>query len=106
MYSEARNEFERRYDARFRKIRGAAAAAIRELGVLRSAGPVTQEELEAEVARIAQETLQPFGCDLVIHRMEDGIIRFFIKVRHTGRRYDLIKSFFHRDDGSILQTEV
>ena|ERR1700686_1972396 len=106
MHSEAGNECETRYDDRFGKIRGAAAAAIRELGVFRSAGPVTQEALEAEVARIAQETLHPFGCDLVVQRMDDGITRFLIKVRNTGRTYDLIKSFFHRDDGPIAQAEV
>jgi hypothetical protein len=42
--------------------------------------------------------LQPHGCDLVVHRMDDGLTRFLIKVQNTGRRYDLIKNFFHRDD--------
>jgi hypothetical protein len=106
MISEAGDEFETKYDDRFRKIRGAAAAAIRQLGVFRLAGPVTQEALDAEVARIGRETLQPIGCDLVVHRMDDGITRFLIKVRNTGRKYDLIKSFFHRDDGSIPPAEV
>ena len=106
MYSGANSESETRSDDRFGKIRKAAAVAIRELGIVRSAGPVTQETLEAEVARIAQETLHPFGCDLVVQRMDDGITRFLIKVRNTGRTYDLIKSFFHRDDGPIPQAEV
>jgi hypothetical protein len=97
MTSEASNEFETRYDARFRKIRQAATAAIKELSVFRSAGPLTQEALDAEVARIAKEKLQPHGCDLVVWRMNDGAIRFLIEVQSTGRRYDLIKSFFHRD---------
>jgi proline dehydrogenase len=56
--------------------------------------------------RIAQEKLQPHGCDLVVCRTDDGVMRFLIKVRSTGREYDLIKSFFHRDDESISQTEV
>jgi hypothetical protein len=47
---------------------------------IRSAGPVTQEALDAEVARITQEKLQPYGCDLVVHRTNDGIARFLIKV--------------------------
>ena len=59
-----------------------------------------------EVARIAREKLQPYGCDLLILRMADGVTRFLIKVRSTGRGYDLIKSFFHRDDGSPLEVEV
>ena len=96
--SEASNEFEIKYDNRFRKIREAAVAAIRELSVFRSAGSVTQEAVDAEVARIAQEKLQPYGCDLVVCRTNDGVLRFLIKVRSTGREYDLIKSFFHRDD--------
>ena len=99
MTSEVSNECETKYDDRFRKISQAAAAAIKELSLFRSAGPVTQEALDAEVARIAQEKLRPCGCDLVVHRMDNGVTRFLIKVQKTGRRYDLIKSFFHRDDG-------
>jgi hypothetical protein len=104
--SEVNNEFEVRYNDRLWKIREAAAAAIKELSLFRSAGPVTQEALDSEVARIAQEKLQPYGCDLVVHRMDDGVTRFLIEVQSTGRRYDLIKSFFHRENGSIPQTEV
>jgi hypothetical protein len=92
--SEASNEFETKYDNRFRRIREAAVAATRELSVFRLAGSVTQEALDAEVARIAQEKLQPYGCDLVVCRMNDGVLWFLIKVRSTGREYDLIKSFF------------
>jgi hypothetical protein len=104
--SEAINEFDAKYDDRVRKIREAAAAAIKELSLYRSVGPVTQEALDAEVARIAKEKLQPYGCDLVVCRMDDGLTRFLIQVQSTGRRYDLIKSFFHRDHGSIPQTEL
>jgi hypothetical protein len=64
MISEVINEFDAKYDNRFRKIRESAVAAIKELSVFRSAGPVTQEALDAEVARIAQEKLRPCGCDL------------------------------------------
>ena len=106
MTSEASNEFEKKYNDRFRRIREAATAATKELSLFRSAGSVPQEALDAEVARIAQEKLQPYGCDLIVCRMNDGVMRFLIKVRSTGREYDLIKSFFHRDDGSIPQTEV
>jgi hypothetical protein len=106
MTSEVRNEFEPKYDDRVRKIRQAAAAAIRQLDQLRSAGPVPRETLDAEVARIAQEKLHPYGCDLVVHRMDDGVTRILIKIQSTGRGYDLIKSFFHRGDGSIPRAEV
>jgi len=99
MNSEARNEFDAEYDYRVRKIRKATAIALKELDQLRSGGPMTQEALHAEVARIAREKLQPYGCDLVVHRMNDGVTRFLIKVQNTGRGYDLIKSFFHGDDG-------
>jgi hypothetical protein len=106
MNYEARNECDAEYDDRVRKIRKAAAIALKELDQLRSGGPMTQEAFDTEVARIAQEKLQPHGCDLVVHRTADGVTRFLIKVQSTGRGYDLIKSFFHRDDGSIPQTEV
>jgi hypothetical protein len=106
MTSEASNKFETKYADRFRKIREAAAAALKELSFFRSTGPVTHEALDAEVARIAKEKLQPHGCDLVVRRMEDGVTRFLIKVQSTGRGYDLIKSFFHREDGSIPQLKT
>jgi hypothetical protein len=106
MNSGETNEFEANYNARVAKIRKAAAIALKELDRLRLAGPVTQEAFDAEVARITQEKLHPHGCDLVVHRTDDGIARFLIKVQSTGRKYDLIKSFFHRDDGSPLAAEV
>jgi hypothetical protein len=106
MNSEVKNEFDAEYDDRVRKIRKAAAIALRELDQLRSGGLMTQEVLHAEVARIAREKLHPYGCDLVVHRLDDGITRFLIKVQSTGRKYDLIKSFFHRDDGSIPGVEA
>jgi hypothetical protein len=80
MNSGETNGFEARYNARVGKIREAAAVALKELDRLRSAGPVTQEAFDAEVARITQEKLQPYGCDLVVHRTNDGIARFLIKV--------------------------
>jgi hypothetical protein len=85
--------------ARVAKIRETAAVALKELDRLRSAAPVTQEAFDAAVARITQEKLQPYGCDLVVHRTEDGFARFLIKVQSTGREYDLIRSFFHCDHG-------
>jgi hypothetical protein len=106
MSSEARSEFDAVYDDRVRKIRGAAADVIRQLDQLRSAGTMPREALDAEVARIAQENLHPYGCDLIVHRTDDGVMRFLIKVQSTGRRYDLIKSFFHRHDGLIPSAEV
>jgi hypothetical protein len=98
MNTEARSEFEASYDDRVGKIRKAAAVALKELDQLRSGGLMTQEALHAEVARIAREKLHPYGCDLVVHRSDDGITRFLIEVQSTGRQYDLIKSFFHRDE--------
>jgi hypothetical protein len=98
MNSGTGNEFEAESHDRLRNIRKAAAIALKELDQLRSGGLMTQEALHAEVARIAREKLHPYGCDLVVHRMDDGVTRFLIKVQSTGRRYDLIKSFFHRDE--------
>src|SRR2546430_5235213 len=98
MNSGTGNEFEAEYHDRLRKIRKAAAIALKELDQWRSGGLMTQEALHAEVARIAREKLHPYGCDLVVHQLDDGITRLVIEVQSTGRRYDLIKSFFHREE--------
>jgi len=102
---EARNEFDVNCDTRVRKIREAAAAAIKQLDQLRSA-TIAPEAFDAHVARIAQENLHRYGCDLIVHRMADGATRFLIKDQNTGRRYDLIKSFFHHHDGLIPSAEL
>ena len=73
--------FDVKYDDRLQKIRAAAAAAIRQLDQLRSTGPTLRETLDAEVARIAQEKLHSYGCDLVVHRINDGVTRFLINVQ-------------------------
>lgn len=99
MKSGETNEFEARYNTRVVRIRQAAVVALKELDQLRSAGPVTREAFEAALARITQEKLQPYGCDLVVHSMGNSVTRLLIKVQSTGRTYDLIKSFFHRDNG-------
>jgi hypothetical protein len=106
MSAEAKNEFEAKYDDRVQKIRQAATDVIRQLNQLRSTGTMPRETLEAEVARIGQQKLHPHGCDLVVRRTDDGISRFLIRVQSTGRAYDLIKSFFHRDDGLIPKAEA
>ena len=104
--SDTENEFEARYNARVAKIRKAAAIALKEIDRLHAGGAIAREAFDAEVARITQEKLHPYGCDLCIHRTDDGIARLLIKVQSTGRKYDLIKNFFHRDDGSPLGVEV
>ena len=85
------------------KIRTAAALALKELDLLRSSGPVTEEAFEAEVERIAQEKLRPHGCDLFVHRIGGGTTGVAIKVQRAEIAYDLIKSFFHQDNGSVLE---
>jgi hypothetical protein len=105
MNSEARNEFDVKYEGRVQKIRDAAAVAIKQLDRLRS-GPIAQQALDAQVARIAQENLHRYGCDLIVHRTADGATRFLIEVQSTGRRYDLIKSFFHHQNELIPTAEV
>jgi hypothetical protein len=98
MRSELRNESDIKYEDRVRKIREAASAAIREFDKLRSTELMTRAAFDAEVARIAQEKLRPYGCDFVVHRT-DGVARFVIRVWRTGRSYDLIERFFYRDNG-------
>ena len=100
MNSEARNEFDVKYQGRVQKIREAAAAAIKQLDQLRSA-TIAPEAFDAQVARIAEQNLYRYGCDLIVQRTADGATRFLIEVQSTGKRYDLIKSFFHRHNGLI-----
>jgi hypothetical protein len=99
MRSALRNELDIKHEQRIRKIREAAIAAIEDLDQLRAAGSIARTAFDAEVARIAQDKLHPHGCDLVVDWIGDGVMRFLIKVQNTGREYDLIKSFFHRDNG-------
>ena len=73
--------FDVKYDDRLQKIREAAAAAIGQLDQLPSTGPTSRETLDAEVARIAQEKLHSYGCDHVVHRINDGVTRFLINVQ-------------------------
>jgi hypothetical protein len=98
MNTEARSECNASYNDRVGKIRAAAAIVLKELDQLRSGGPMTRETFDTEVGRIAREKLHPYGCDLLVNQSDNGITRFLIQVRSTGRRYDLIKSFFHRDE--------
>ena len=65
--------FDVKYDDRLQKIREAAATAIRQLDQLRSTGPTPGETFDAEIARIAQEKPPPYGCDLVVDRMDYGV---------------------------------
>jgi hypothetical protein len=105
MNAEARNEFDVKYEGRVQKIREAAAAAIKQLYQLRY-GTIAPQSFYAQVARIAQQNLHRYGCDLMVHRTADGATRFLIKDQNTGRRYDLIKSFFHHHDGLIPSAEL
>jgi hypothetical protein len=105
MNSEARHEFDVKYEGRVQKIREAAAAAIKQLDQLRS-GTNAPQAFDAQVAHIAQENLHRYGCDLIVHRTADGATRFLIEVQSTGRRYDLIKSFFHRHDGLLPKAKA
>jgi hypothetical protein len=105
MNSEPRNEFDVKYEGRVQKIREAAAAAIKQLDQLRPA-TIAPEAFDAQVARIAQQNLHRYACDLIVHRTADGATRFLIRDQNTGRRYDLIKSFFHRHDGLIAKVEA
>jgi hypothetical protein len=105
MNLEARNDFDVKYEGRVQKIREAAAAAIKQLDQLRS-GTIAPQAFDAQVARIAQQNLHRYGCDLIVHRTADGATRFLIEVQSTGRRYDLIISFFHRHDGLIPKAKT
>jgi hypothetical protein len=99
MNSEARNEFDAEYDDRVRKIRKAAALALKELDQLPSAGPVGQEALDIEVARITDKKSPPQGYDLVVQRRRDELARLLIKIRRGEAGYDLVKKFLLENKG-------
>ena len=93
-------------NGRARKIRVAAATALKELDQLRSVGPVGQEALDVEVARIAHKKLQPQEDDLVVQHVRDALARLLIKVRRGEAGYDLVKKFLHENKGLPPETEV
>ena len=106
MNSEARNDFDAGYDDHVRKIRRAAALALKELDQLHSAGPMGQEALDVEVARIADKKLPPQEDDLVVQRRRDDLARLLIKIRRGEAGYDLVKKFLHQNKGSPPETQV
>jgi hypothetical protein len=44
-------------------------------------GLVAREALDVEITRIAQEKLNPDGCDPVVYNVSDRIPRFVIRVQ-------------------------
>ena len=93
MNSEARHEFDVKYEGRVQKIREAAAAAIKQLDQLRS-GTNAPQAFDAQVARIAQQNLHRYGCDLIVHRTADGATRFLIEVQSTWEKIRFNQKFF------------
>jgi hypothetical protein len=93
-------------NGRVLKSRVAAATALKELDQVRSAGPVGQEALDVEVARIAQEKVRPQGYDLVVQRRRDDLARLLIKIRRGEAGYDLVKKFLHENEQLPPETEV
>jgi hypothetical protein len=88
------------------KIGVAAATALKELDQLRSPGPVAQEVLDAEVARIAHIKLGPEGYDLVVQRRRDELARLLIKIRRGEAGYDLVRKFLDESNGLPPETKV
>ena len=105
MNSEARNEFDAEYDDRSRKIRKAAALALKELDQLHSAGSGGQEALDVEVVRIAHKKVPPQGYDLDVQRRRDDLARLLIKIRRGEAGYAQVKRFFDENQGLPPETE-
>jgi hypothetical protein len=99
MNSENKNEIGANdSNGRVLKIR-VASAALKELDQIRSAGPVGQEALDVEVARIAHN-------DLVVQRRRDDLARLLTKIRRGEAGYDLVKRFLLENKGLSPETEV
>ena len=87
------------------KVRVAAAGASKELGQLRSAGPVSQETRDLEVARIAYKPLQTEEQHLAVQRRQEDLARLLIKIRRGEAGYAQVKRFFDENQGLPPETE-
>ena len=87
------------------KIRVAAAGTLKESGQLRSAGPVSQEARNLEVARIAYKPLQTEEHDLAVQRRREDLARLLIKIRRGEAGYAQVKKFFDENQGLPPETE-
>src|SRR6476469_1171514 len=87
------------------KIRVVAAGASKELAQLRSAGPVSQEARNLEVARIAYKPLQTEEHDLAVQRRRDDLARLLVKIRRGEAGYAQVKKFFDENQGLPPETE-
>jgi hypothetical protein len=100
MNSEKKNEIGANDSiGRVLKIGEPAAIALKRLERLHSAGPVEQEALDVEVAKIAHKKLPPQGYDLVVQRRRDELARLLIKIRRGEAGYDLVKTFLLENKG-------
>jgi hypothetical protein len=86
------------------KIRVAAASTSKELGQLRSAGPVSQEARDLEVGRVAYKPLQTEEDDLAVQRRRDELARLLIKIRRGEAGYALAKKFLDENHGLPPET--
>ena len=86
-------------------IRVTAADTLKELGQLRSAGPVSQEARNLEVARIAYKPLQTEEHDLAGQRRRGDLARLLIKIRRSEVGYALVKKFLDENQGLPPETE-
>ena len=87
------------------KIRVAAAGTLKESCQLRSAGPVSQEARNLEVARIAYKPLQTEEHDLAVQRRRDDLARLLIKIRRGEAGYALVKNVLDENQGPHPETE-
>ena len=106
MNSEKKNEIGANdSNGRVLKIRVAASTALKELDQMCSAGPVGQEALDVEVARITDKKSPPQGYDLVVQRRRDDLARLLIKIRRGEAGYAQVKKFFDENQGLPPETE-
>ena len=87
------------------KSRVAAAGILKELGQLRSAGSVSQEAHNLEVARIADKPLHTEEHDLAVQRRRDDLACLLIKIRKGEAGYAQVKKFFDENQGLPPETE-
>jgi hypothetical protein len=87
------------------KSRVTAAGTLKELGQLRSAGPVSEKARNLEVAGIPYKPLPTEEHDLAVQRRREDLARLLIKIRRGEAGYAQVKEFFDENQGLPPETE-
>jgi hypothetical protein len=66
-------------------------AILAEIARMRSAGELTEAEMERKVTRLTREELRPRGFKVLHRNLANGGLRFLVKSEDTGAVCDLVE---------------